>query len=75
VLTGNINRSKLRLGKFDANYGMLLKGDGNGGFKYIPQALSGFDIRGDVRSSIVVNDLLMFGINGQPVATYRYSRK
>ncbi len=64
VLTGNINRSKLRLGKFDANYGMLLKGDGKGGFKYIPQALSGFDIRGDVRSSIVVNDLLMFGING-----------
>jgi hypothetical protein len=71
VLTGNATHAKLRLGKFDANYGVLIKGDGRGGFKYIPQAVSGFDIRGDVRSSMIVNDLLMFGINGQPITTYR----
>ncbi len=70
LLTGNIGRSKLRLGKFDANYGTLLKGDGKGGFTYIPQTVSGFDIRGDVRSSIMMNGMLMFGISGQPIVTY-----
>jgi hypothetical protein len=71
LLTGNINRAKLRLGKFDANYGVLVKGDGKGGFRYIPQARSGFDLRGDVRSSIIVNDMLMFGICGKPIVAYK----
>jgi hypothetical protein len=70
VLAGNVARAKLRLGKFDANYGTLLKGDGRGGFEYIPQAVSGFDVRGDVRSSIVIDDVIYFGVNGQPVTAY-----
>lgn len=74
ILTGNINRSKLRLGKFDANYGVLLKGDGKGNFTYVPQNVSGFDLRGDVRSSIMMNGLLMFGISGQPIVTYRSTK-
>lgn len=74
ILTGNVNRAKLRLGKFDANYGTLIQGDGKGGFKYIPQTESGFDIRGDVRSSIVINGTLMFGICGQPIVTYRSTK-
>jgi hypothetical protein len=70
ILAGNVNRAKLRLGKFDANYGVLLKGDGKGNFKYVPQAESGFDLRGDVRSSVVINDIIYFGISGQPLAAY-----
>jgi len=74
LLTGNINKAKLRLGKFDANYGVLMKGNGQGGFEYIPQSISGFDLRGDVRSSIQLNDMLLFGINGQPLTAYRFAR-
>lgn len=70
LLCGNDNKAKLRLGKYDANYGVLLKGDGKGGFRYVEQASSGLKIKGDVRSVIHVNETLIFGINSQPLAAY-----
>ena len=35
---------KLRFGKYDANYGILLQGDGRGNFNYVNQQQSGFNI-------------------------------
>jgi hypothetical protein len=75
LVCGNNRRFKLRLGRFDANYGMLLRGNGKGGFSYVPQHLSGFNIWGDVRHIVRINDVLYFGINGGPVAAYAPSRK
>jgi hypothetical protein len=71
ILCGNHSRFKIRLGKFDANYGVLLRGDGKGNFTYINQAESGFNIWGDVRSCIQINNTLYFGINGQPLTAYK----
>jgi hypothetical protein len=71
LLCGNINRAKLRFGKYDANYGVLLKGDSKGHFKYVPQLQSGFKLWGDVRSVLKVNDILLFGINQQGVKAYK----
>jgi hypothetical protein len=71
LLTGNINRAKLRLGKFDANYGVFLKGDGKGGFTYVNQVRSGLNLKGDVRSAIHINNVILFGINGKGVEAYR----
>lgn len=71
LLCGNINRARLRFGKSDANYGILLQGDGKGNFEYIPQWKSGFKLWGDVRSVIAVNDILLFGINQKPVVAYK----
>jgi hypothetical protein len=70
LLCGNINHARLRFGKFDANYGVLLHNDGKGNFEYIPQYVSGFDLRGDVRSVAIINNALMFGINGNVVKAY-----
>lgn len=75
LLLGNNAHFKLRLGKFDANYGTLLEGDGTGNFRYINQTASGLDIRGDVRSSIIINDKLLLGIYGKPLKTYTLSNK
>ena len=61
LLCGNINHARLRFGNYDANYGMLLKGDGKGHFAYIGQPLSGFNVKGNTRSVIKVNNLLIFG--------------
>ncbi|MEO6456228.1 MAG: VCBS repeat-containing protein, partial [Ginsengibacter sp.] len=55
LLCGNNSHTKIRLGKFDANYGNLLAGDGKGNFSYIDQNTSGFNIWGDVRSCIQIN--------------------
>jgi hypothetical protein len=71
LLCGNINRARLRIGKYDANYGLLLKGDGKGHFKYIPQLKSGFKLWGDVRSVTKVNNTLFFGINQVGVKAYK----
>lgn len=71
LLCGNNSHFKIRLGKFDANYGVLLSGDGKGNFKYINQPESGFNIWGDVRSCIQINTTIYFGINGSSIAAYK----
>ena len=71
LLGGNINRSRLRFGKYDANYGVLLQGNGKGNFTYIPQWKSGFNLKGDVRSVINVNNSLIFGINQSAAKAYK----
>ncbi len=73
LLCGNINQARLQFGKSDANYGILLKGDGKGDFQYINQIQSGFKIRGDVRSVIMIKNDLLFGINEEAVKAYRLS--
>ncbi len=70
LLCGNINRARLRFGKYDANYGVLLRGDGKGHFSYVPQQESGFHITGDVRSVLAIGQHLLFGINQQLIKAY-----
>jgi enediyne biosynthesis protein E4 len=72
LLCGNINKARLRFGKYDANYGVLLKNDGKGNFTYIGQQHSGLSLRGDVRSIITLDNTLLFGINQQPLKAYKW---
>ena len=71
LLCGNMNQARIRFGKYDANFGMLLKGDGKGHFNYITQQESGFHIWGDVRSVLNIKNNLLFGINQQPIKAYQ----
>lgn len=71
LLCGNDSLEKQRWGKADANLGVLLRGDGDGSFAYVPQHASGFHLKGDVRSVVQLNDLLVFGIRGERVTTYQ----
>lgn len=71
LLCGNNSHFKLRLGKSDANYGILLTGDGAGNFQYVPQINSGLQLKGDVRSVVSVGDRWIFGINQGAVTAYR----
>ena len=75
LLCGNNSHTKIRLGKFDANYGLLLAGDGKGNFNYIKQNESGFNISGDVRSCIQINDKIYFGINSKNLIAYTFSKQ
>ncbi|MEO8568228.1 MAG: RNA-binding protein, partial [Ginsengibacter sp.] len=71
LLCGNMNQARLRFGKCDANYGVLLKGDGKGNFIYINQPQSGFHLWGDVRSVVNNNGVLLFGINKGAIKAYK----
>ena len=63
----------------DANYGQLFEGDGKGNFKYIPQAVSGLSLTGDVKSLKVLTikgkRYLLAGINNFGVVTYKMNSK
>ncbi len=74
LLFGNNFYFKLKLGKFDANYGTLLLGNGHGEFDYMDQNLSGLDVRGAVKSGVLINDLLLLGINGEVVQSYKVKK-
>jgi enediyne biosynthesis protein E4 len=74
LLLGNNAYSKIRLGKYDANYGILMRGNGKGEFKYINQQKSGFNIKGDVKSALKIDNLLFFGINEKPMITYKLNK-
>lgn len=71
LFCGNVNKARLRFGKQDANYGILLKGDGKGHFTYVPQSRTGFKLSGDVRSVLEMNNTLLFGINQQGIVAYK----
>lgn len=72
LLGGNLYRAKPETGIYDGSYGLLLKGDGKGGFSALPPAASGVSIKGEIRGikkimdrprTIVVarnNDFLQF---------------
>jgi hypothetical protein len=70
-----VNQARLRFGKYDANYGLLLQGDGKGQFRQVPQHQSGFALKGDVRSILEISNALVFGINGQGVKAYKNNGK
>jgi hypothetical protein len=71
VMAGNVNHAKLRIGKMDSNYGLLLLGDGQLNFKLVPQKKTGFWLKGDVRSMLKVEDHWYFGINSVGVESYK----
>lgn len=71
VLGGNVNEARLRFGRYDASYGVLLRGTGGGAFEYVPQHESGFKLAGDVRSIVEIGGVMLFGVNRGAVAAYR----
>ncbi len=75
LLCGNINKARLRFGKSDANYGLLLQGNGKGEFTYVPQHKSGLEVKGDVRSVLHIEETLLFGINQGETKAYKLPKQ
>lgn len=72
-LGGNINKARLKFGKYDANYGLILQGDGQGGFKVVPQKQAGLRLQGDVRSVLALQNKLIVGVHQQAVKAYAHA--
>lgn len=71
ILAGNNEWTRIKFGRYRANHGVVLLGDGKGGFNYVSQLQSGLKVRADIRSLQFINDsLLVFGVNNGPVITY-----
>jgi hypothetical protein len=75
LLAGNNSWTRIKYGRYYANHGILLIGDGKGNFSYVPQIQSGLNVRGDVRSMLPLKTgtsvSILFGMNNAPVISYR----
>ena len=70
LLAGNNTWTRIKYGRYSANHGVVLGGDGKGNFTYIPQSKSGLKIRGNVRSVVKLknktDEQVIIGLNDQP---------
>jgi hypothetical protein len=65
LLMGNNSRMRLRIGKVDANHGLILSNQGNWQFSAVLPEKTGLYVRGDVRDVKKVGNQLIVGVNGQ----------
>ena len=71
ILAGNNSKMRVRIGHLDANHGQLFINKGKGNFEYLPQNISGLNIRGDVKNMAFVGDKILFGVNNAPLMIYQ----
>lgn len=76
VLTGNFYPNEVNMGRQDASTGLLLLGNGKGGFQPQSAKESGLLLHGDARSSVVLRNakneqLLMTAVHSQGIVVNR----
>lgn len=78
ILAGNDYEASLMSGRYDASYGLLLEGDGRGGWRAMPPASDGLILDGDVRDIKMIRvgggRYLLAGVNDQPMRAFRLSK-
>jgi enediyne biosynthesis protein E4 len=80
LLGGNIDQTRIKIGKMDANYGTLLIGDGKGDFQYVSQIESGLSIKGCIRAiqpitTAAKTQMLLIGRNNDTPLLLKYTIK
>ncbi|MDZ7899739.1 MAG: VCBS repeat-containing protein [Arcicella sp.] len=70
LLCGNQSKFRLRIGKIDANHGVLLKGKGKLNYEYQTPAQSGLWLRGDVRDIKHIGKSWVFSVCDGKVISY-----
>ena len=77
ITGGNLSKTRVSTGKYDANYGIVLLGDGKGSFKTMDPMVSGLKIKGDVRDigimKIKDSPYSLFSRNNDSVEIYKIS--
>jgi enediyne biosynthesis protein E4 len=56
LLGGNLSHAKPEVGKYDASYGEVLIGTGDGSFTYSPNRENGLKLEGDIRAFALLKD-------------------
>ncbi|MFD2035708.1 VCBS repeat-containing protein [Belliella marina] len=73
LMAGNTETGRLRIGKIDANHGLLFQIGKNGDLKYITQNLSGLQLIGDTRNIIKEKEnTFLFNIVGSGIVRYEF---
>ena len=72
LIGGNFFEAKPEAGRYDASYGHLLKGLGDGSFVSIRTKQSGFQVTGQVRDIAVIGQKVFVARNNNTVLSFAY---
>ncbi len=76
LLGGNLYGVKPEVGRYDANYGLLLKGKGDASFEVVKSQHSGFFVKGEVRDLVSIKQkdqsLLLVAKNNDFIQLFSY---
>jgi hypothetical protein len=75
LLGGNLYNAKPEVGRYDANYGVVLIGDGKGNFKALSSKMSGVKMDGEIRDIISIRtangDIILAARNNDSVLSFK----
>ena len=76
LLGGNFLGTRVKFGEYDASFGTVLKGNGQGGFDAVPGDVSGIMVRGETRDIVEVavsngEKLMLWARNNDKVLVYK----
>ena len=71
LIGGNLYRVKPEMGKYDAQYGLVLLGDKDGKFKKMNSIESGINFIGQVREFLSIDNYLFVLNNDEKIQTYQ----
>ncbi len=75
LLGGNLYGVKPEAGRYDASYGVFLKGDGKADFTFVSPGISGFQVDGQIRDFAIMNSkngkILMVARNNDTILFFK----
>jgi enediyne biosynthesis protein E4 len=79
ILAGNEYQAQVMSGRYDASYGLLLTGNGKGGFEAVKPVTSGLIIDGDVKDLKIITaagqQLLLAAVNNEKLKVFAIRKK
>ena len=80
LLGGNFKGTRVKFGEYDASYGTVLKGDGQGGFVPLSVDESGLWVKGEVRDIVKVaasngGELLLWARNNDGIVVFKLAKE
>ncbi|MDW3652571.1 MAG: VCBS repeat-containing protein [Bacteroidia bacterium] len=78
ILAGNLYGTRVKFGRYDANHGIVLLGDGSGNFSALSPTKSGLNVKGETRAIRILDKdsespRLLFGRSDFPLKLYQFT--
>ena len=78
LMAGNFHKAKPEVGRYDADFGTLLKGNGDGSFNALTATETGFQLEGEARDFTVIESqgekLLLVARNNDKMQVYKLAK-
>jgi hypothetical protein len=79
LLGGNLYKAKPEVGRYDASYGALFRGDSKGNFEFVSAKDSGIKIEGEVRDIMHIQtakgEVIMVARNNDTIVAFKKNKK